>query len=117
MLKQTPGCPCMALPAPDPARTLSSPCLWCTVYLFPRKKKKKNKRSHGVILSSRFPHSIAFRGDFQMVLEKKKATRHVAVLPRTPGCKVGWGSREEKWGLCPISRSKEGGHSRQSVGG
>lgn len=33
----------------------------------------KKRGSHGVILSSHFPPSIAFRGDFQMVLEKKKA--------------------------------------------
>ena len=62
---------------------------------------------HGVILSSRFPHSIAFRGDFQMVFEKKKP------LHARPSCPARLvvrqvGEQRGKMGFVPHVKKREG---------
>lgn len=68
---------------------------------------KKKIGSHSVILSSRFPHSIAFRSDFQMVLEKKKP---LDAQPSCPARLVARRVEEQrgKMGFVPHVR-KQGG--------
>lgn len=63
--------------------------------------------SHGVILSSHFPHSIAFRSDFQMVLEKKKT---LEAQPPCPTCGVMRlvGDQRGKMGFVPHVKKQEG---------
>lgn len=64
--------------------------------------------SHGVILSSHFPPSITFRGDFQMVLEKKKALN---TCLSCPVCLVAiWvGDLRAKMGFVPRVKKQVGG--------
>lgn len=63
--------------------------------------------SHGVILSSHFPHSTAFRCDFQMVLEDQNR------LNARPSCPthrvVRWaGEQRGKMGFAPHVKKREG---------
>lgn len=93
----------MALPVHDLAQTLSSPCSWHTIYLFPWKKTG----SRSVILSSHFPHSIAFHSDFQRVIEKK---RPLGVWPSCTVCLVvkGVGEQRGKMGFILCVAKQEG---------